>query len=160
MSTSGEPPPAGAEVKQRVIGTVVTGALLFFVVYYVASIQDLRFQSRLFPTVVLLTCAVLLVAILIADLRKKGDRETSGPPDADKEDLFTVWRSILVPVFLIGGAMVIPLIGFYPAVTVLCIALLKLAGTRSWLMVGAVTVVAVAMIWLVFDLGIGITLPR
>jgi len=140
----------------------VTAGMLAFVGYFLLSIQGLRFQARIFPTVVLSVCAVLLLITLVTATVKLARRapETAPAGAEQTEELAPVYRSFLVPVVLIGASFAIKHLGFYIAVPIVAGLLFWIAGCRPWWLAAVLALPTTALVWLIFDLLVGVSLPR
>lgn len=141
----------------------VTLGLLAFVTYYLMSIQGLRPQARLFPTYVLLACGVLLVMVFVSAvarfIRSRKTVAIEMSQTEAGETLRPVWTSLLVPVVLIAAAFGINYLGFYVALPIVAAVLFWLAGCRPWWLSPVLAVPTTALVWLIFDQLVGVSLP-
>lgn len=153
-------------VRKRSIGAftevAVTTGMLAFVAYFLFSIQDLRFQARVFPTAVLSACAVLLLITLISAAVKLVRADTTDRSTAEEQDveLGPLYKSFLVPVVLVGAAFAINHLGFYVAVPIVAALLFWVAGCRPWWLAVLLSLPTTGLVWLIFDQLVGVTLPR
>lgn len=164
MSEQHEGPASMRTRRENSIEIAVTIGLLAFVGYYLLSIQGLRSQARMFPTVILTVCTGLLVlALIIAVVKHIKERRAVTPAaseEPEQEQLGWVGKSLLIPVVLIAGSFAIKHLGLYTAMPFLVAALFWLAGSRPWWLPLALALPVTGIVWLVFDQLIGITLPR
>lgn len=139
----------------------VTSGMLVFAGYFLFSIQGLKFQARIFPTVVLSVCTVLLLITLIsAAIKLVRNHGVSAETNQSEEDLAPLYKSLSVPVVLIGASFAINLLGFYVAIPIVAALLFFLAGCRPWWLSAVLSVPTTVLVWLIFDLLVGVSLPR
>lgn len=159
-------PHTPAPTEKRSIGAfteiAVTAGMLAFVAYFLFSIQGLRFQARVFPTAVLSVCALLLLITFISAAAKLARNEASAPSatEAGDGDLAPLYKSFLVPVVLIGASFAINLLGFYVAIPIVAALLFWVAGCRPWWLSVVLSLPTTGLVWLIFDLLVGVALPR
>ena len=159
QDTGQEPPVAGAD-RHTLLATAGFGALLLLaaVLVIVDALRLPETSAVVGPAVVPLPVGVLLGVVgagLLLDSRVKLRRAEPGPPWQPRAGL----RVLGLVAALVGFALLLPLLGYVVTAAALFVAAaLLLDAPRDWRVFGWGWALA-AVVFLVFDRLIGLTLP-
>jgi hypothetical protein len=113
------------------------------------------------PRVIVGVIAALSFIYLVQSLRQGPDVPRDGAPKGLSE-FFAYWRNVIWCFLLFGGYLLaIPFLGMLVGGVLFVFGLLTaLGGIRNWLLHGAIALISVGGMWLVFTFALEVILPR
>lgn len=155
------------EVVERSAGYEVLSRLLFPLlclglgVVYASATWGMPTRSLQYPYLVIAVLFLLTISTVAEDLLEIHRTEYQAALADSLRSYYTVWNlSIYVAVGTVVYVVLITSVGFIVASFLVMVALMYLSGERNALVVGGVTAIVLALVYVVFIQLIGLSLPR